>query len=86
MLNSTSNQLCLHFQSDISVAASGFHLEYKSKASAPHLSLPPTGGGRGRRGAQRETEPSPLHGEAVGALNPCLNVARTGVVQDLPVK
>lgn len=31
LLNSTSNQLCLHFQSDISVAAAGFHLEYKSK-------------------------------------------------------
>ncbi|XP_036084876.1 CUB and sushi domain-containing protein 1 isoform X1 [Rousettus aegyptiacus] len=30
LLNSTSNQLCLHFQSDISVAASGFHLEYKT--------------------------------------------------------
>lgn len=31
LLNSTSNQLYLHFQSDISVAAAGFHLEYKSK-------------------------------------------------------
>lgn len=51
LLNSTSNQLCLHFQSDISVAASGFHLEYKSKARAPHLALPPTaGGGGGLRG------------------------------------
>ncbi|XP_041910862.1 CUB and sushi domain-containing protein 1 [Arvicola amphibius] len=30
LLNSTSNQLCLHFQSDISVAAAGFHLEYKT--------------------------------------------------------
>ncbi|OWK00257.1 hypothetical protein Celaphus_00019210, partial [Cervus elaphus hippelaphus] len=29
LLNSTSNQLYLHFQSDISVAAAGFHLEYK---------------------------------------------------------
>lgn len=33
LLNSTSNQLYLHFQSDISVAAAGFHLEYKSKVS-----------------------------------------------------
>lgn len=32
LLNSTSNQLYLRFQSDISVAAAGFHLEYKSKA------------------------------------------------------
>ena len=32
LLNSSSNQLYLHFQSDISVAAAGFHLEYKSKA------------------------------------------------------
>lgn len=32
LLNSSSNQLRLHFQSDISVAAAGFHLEYKSKA------------------------------------------------------
>uniref|UniRef100_A0A3B5LXI6 Uncharacterized protein n=1 Tax=Xiphophorus couchianus TaxID=32473 RepID=A0A3B5LXI6_9TELE len=31
LLNSTSNQLLLHFQSDISVVAAGFHLEYKSK-------------------------------------------------------
>lgn len=31
LLNSTSNQLYLHFHSDISVAAAGFHLEYKSK-------------------------------------------------------
>ncbi|XP_012879669.1 PREDICTED: CUB and sushi domain-containing protein 1-like [Dipodomys ordii] len=30
LLNSTSNQLYLHFQSDISVAAAGFHLEYKT--------------------------------------------------------
>ncbi|KAF4795427.1 hypothetical protein TURU_093432 [Turdus rufiventris] len=29
LLNSTSNQLYLHFHSDISVAAAGFHLEYK---------------------------------------------------------
>lgn len=33
LLNSTSNQLLLHFQSDISVVAAGFHLEYKSKKS-----------------------------------------------------
>lgn len=32
LLNSTSNQLYLHFHSDISVAAAGFHLEYKSKS------------------------------------------------------
>eukprot|EP00062_Callorhinchus_milii_P009370 gi/632953198/ref/XP_007892273.1/ PREDICTED: CUB and sushi domain-containing protein 1 [Callorhinchus milii] len=30
LLNSTSNQLYLHFQSDISVAAAGYHLEYKT--------------------------------------------------------
>ncbi|XP_035867009.1 CUB and sushi domain-containing protein 1 [Phyllostomus discolor] len=30
LLNSSSNQLYLHFQSDISVAAAGFHLEYKT--------------------------------------------------------
>ncbi|XP_036106445.1 CUB and sushi domain-containing protein 1 [Molossus molossus] len=30
LLNSSSNQLRLHFQSDISVAAAGFHLEYKT--------------------------------------------------------
>ncbi|XP_034777574.2 CUB and sushi domain-containing protein 1-like [Acipenser ruthenus] len=30
LLNSTSNQLCLHFHSDISVAAAGFYLEYKT--------------------------------------------------------
>lgn len=33
LLNSTSNQLYLHFHSDISVAAAGFHLEYKSKTT-----------------------------------------------------
>lgn len=33
LLNSTSNQLLLHFQSDISVVAAGFHLEYKSKGT-----------------------------------------------------
>ncbi|XP_072107222.1 CUB and sushi domain-containing protein 1a [Mobula birostris] len=30
LLNSTSNQLYLHFHSDISVAAAGYHLEYKT--------------------------------------------------------
>ncbi|OWK58649.1 CUB and sushi domain-containing protein 1 [Lonchura striata] len=34
LLNSTSNQLYLHFYSDISVSAAGFHLEYKSKSSS----------------------------------------------------
>lgn len=32
LLNSTSNQLYLHFYSDISVSAAGFHLEYKSES------------------------------------------------------
>ncbi|MBZ3872256.1 CUB and sushi domain-containing protein 1 [Sciurus carolinensis] len=31
LLNSTSNQLYLHFYSDISVSAAGFHLEYKTQ-------------------------------------------------------
>lgn len=31
LLNSTSNQLYLHFHTDISVVAAGFHLEYKSQ-------------------------------------------------------
>lgn len=31
LLNSTSNQLYLHFHTDISVVAAGFHLEYKSE-------------------------------------------------------
>ncbi|KAM5163755.1 CUB and sushi domain-containing protein 1 [Mantella aurantiaca] len=30
LLNSTSNQLYLHFHTDISVSAAGFHLEYKT--------------------------------------------------------
>ena len=34
LLNSTSNQLYLHFFSDISVSAAGFRLEYKSKSEA----------------------------------------------------
>ncbi|KAB0351992.1 hypothetical protein FD754_016849, partial [Muntiacus muntjak] len=42
LLNSTSNQLYLHFQSDISVAAAGFHLEYKSKLPGrSHISCMP---------------------------------------------
>ncbi|XP_019508240.1 PREDICTED: CUB and sushi domain-containing protein 1 [Hipposideros armiger] len=47
LLNSTSNQLYLHFQSDISVAAAGFHLEYKSKVNCfcVGLSLLATCGG-----------------------------------------
>ncbi|KAG8517559.1 LOW QUALITY PROTEIN: CUB and sushi domain-containing protein 1, partial [Galemys pyrenaicus] len=43
LLNSTSNQLYLHFQSDISVAAAGFHLEYKSLAACPEPALPSNG-------------------------------------------
>lgn len=43
LLNSTSNQLYLHFYSDISVSAAGFHLEYKSKSSS---SLDPAAPGR----------------------------------------
>ncbi|KAB0373534.1 hypothetical protein FD755_015193 [Muntiacus reevesi] len=42
LLSSTSNQLYLHFQSDISVAAAGFHLEYKSKLPGrSHISCMP---------------------------------------------
>lgn len=37
LLNSTSNQLYLHFYSDISVSAAGFHLEYKSENPASQL-------------------------------------------------
>ncbi|NP_444401.2 CUB and sushi domain-containing protein 1 precursor [Mus musculus] len=45
LLNSTSNQLCLHFQSDISVAAAGFHLEYKTVglAACQEPALPSNG-------------------------------------------
>ncbi|XP_074185389.1 CUB and sushi domain-containing protein 1 isoform X1 [Rhinolophus sinicus] len=45
LLNSTSNQLYLHFQSDISVAAAGFHLEYKTVglAACPEPVLPSNG-------------------------------------------
>lgn len=38
LLNSTSNQLYLHFYSDISVSAAGFHLEYKSESPESQLS------------------------------------------------
>jgi hypothetical protein len=37
LLNSTSNQLYLHFYSDISVSAAGFHLEYKSENAGSRL-------------------------------------------------
>lgn len=37
LLNSTSNQLYLHFYSDISVSAAGFHLEYKSEGPKSQL-------------------------------------------------
>uniref|UniRef100_A0A8C8Z1I0 CUB and Sushi multiple domains 1 n=1 Tax=Prolemur simus TaxID=1328070 RepID=A0A8C8Z1I0_PROSS len=45
LLNSTSNQLYLHFQSDISVAAAGFHLEYKTVglAACQEPTLPSNG-------------------------------------------
>uniref|UniRef100_G3SQQ0 CUB and Sushi multiple domains 1 n=1 Tax=Loxodonta africana TaxID=9785 RepID=G3SQQ0_LOXAF len=45
LLNSTSNQLYLHFQSDISVAAAGFHLEYKTVglAACQEPALPSNG-------------------------------------------
>uniref|UniRef100_A0A670YQB1 CUB and Sushi multiple domains 1 n=1 Tax=Pseudonaja textilis TaxID=8673 RepID=A0A670YQB1_PSETE len=45
LLNSTSNQLYLHFHSDISVAAAGFHLEYKTVglASCPEPVIPSNG-------------------------------------------
>ncbi|KAM5264090.1 CUB and sushi domain-containing protein 1 [Ctenodactylus gundi] len=45
LLNSTSNQLYLRFQSDISVAAAGFHLEYKTVglAACPEPALPSNG-------------------------------------------
>ncbi|KAG8506888.1 CUB and sushi domain-containing protein 2 [Galemys pyrenaicus] len=59
LLNSTSNQLYLHFYSDISVSAAGFHLEYKSEkpgvqravglSSCPEPAVPSNGvkaGGR----------------------------------------
>lgn len=37
LLNSTSNQLYLHFFSDISVSAAGFRLEYKSEWKEKHF-------------------------------------------------
>ncbi|KAJ8334650.1 hypothetical protein SKAU_G00402890, partial [Synaphobranchus kaupii] len=45
LLNSTSNQLYLHFYSDISVSAAGFRLEYKtvSLTSCPEPVLPMNG-------------------------------------------
>ncbi|XP_023687916.2 CUB and sushi domain-containing protein 2 isoform X1 [Paramormyrops kingsleyae] len=45
LLNSTSNQLYLHFFSDISVSAAGFHLEYKtvSLTSCPEPQVPMNG-------------------------------------------
>ncbi|XP_042194838.1 CUB and sushi domain-containing protein 1 [Callorhinchus milii] len=45
LLNSSSNQLYLHFYSDISVSAAGFHLEYKTVGltSCPEPSIPSNG-------------------------------------------
>ncbi|MEQ2258639.1 CUB and sushi domain-containing protein 1, partial [Xenotaenia resolanae] len=45
LLNSTSNQLLLHFQSDISVVAAGFHLEYKTVGltTCPEPMIPANG-------------------------------------------
>uniref|UniRef100_A0A8C6ZD32 CUB and Sushi multiple domains 2 n=1 Tax=Nothoprocta perdicaria TaxID=30464 RepID=A0A8C6ZD32_NOTPE len=45
LLNSTSNQLYLHFYSDISVSAAGFHLEYKTVglSSCPEPPVPGNG-------------------------------------------
>ncbi|XP_016369266.1 CUB and sushi domain-containing protein 2-like, partial [Sinocyclocheilus rhinocerous] len=45
LLNSTSNQLYLHFFSDISVSAAGFRLEYKtvSLTSCPETVVPMNG-------------------------------------------
>ncbi|KAM6428143.1 CUB and sushi domain-containing protein 2 isoform 2-T3 [Liasis olivaceus] len=45
LLNSTSNQLYLHFYSDISVSAAGFHLEYKTVglSSCPEPTVPSNG-------------------------------------------
>uniref|UniRef100_A0AAQ4NQP8 CUB and Sushi multiple domains 3a n=1 Tax=Gasterosteus aculeatus aculeatus TaxID=481459 RepID=A0AAQ4NQP8_GASAC len=45
LLNSTSNNLYLTFQSDISVSAAGFHLEYTGLDSCPEP-LPPSNGQR----------------------------------------
>nr|XP_032815088.1 CUB and sushi domain-containing protein 3-like isoform X2 [Petromyzon marinus] len=45
LINSTSNQLFLHFHSDISVSAAGFHLEYTAVglASCPEPEIPSNG-------------------------------------------
>ncbi|XP_048865206.1 CUB and sushi domain-containing protein 1-like isoform X4 [Brienomyrus brachyistius] len=45
LLNSTSNQLYLHFHTDISVVAAGFHLEYKTVGltTCPEPVLPANG-------------------------------------------
>uniref|UniRef100_A0A5F8G3Y3 CUB and Sushi multiple domains 2 n=1 Tax=Monodelphis domestica TaxID=13616 RepID=A0A5F8G3Y3_MONDO len=45
LLNSTSNHLYLHFYSDISVSAAGFHLEYKTVglSSCPEPTVPSNG-------------------------------------------
>ncbi|XP_072264529.1 CUB and sushi domain-containing protein 1 [Pyxicephalus adspersus] len=45
LLNSTSNQLYLHFHTDISVSAAGFHLEYKTVGltSCPEPLVPMNG-------------------------------------------
>uniref|UniRef100_A0ABI7Z9P7 CUB and Sushi multiple domains 2 n=1 Tax=Felis catus TaxID=9685 RepID=A0ABI7Z9P7_FELCA len=51
LLNSTSNQLYLHFYSDISVSAAGFHLEYKTVglSSCPEPTVPSNGVKTGER-------------------------------------
>ncbi|CAH2222352.1 Hypothetical predicted protein [Pelobates cultripes] len=51
LLNSTSNQLYLHFFSDISVSAAGFHLEYKTVglSSCPEPAVPSNGVKSGER-------------------------------------
>ncbi|XP_038307699.1 CUB and sushi domain-containing protein 2 isoform X5 [Canis lupus familiaris] len=51
LLNSTSNQLYLHFYSDISVSAAGFHLEYKTVglSSCPEPTVPSNGVKAGER-------------------------------------
>uniref|UniRef100_A0A8C5B874 CUB and Sushi multiple domains 1 n=1 Tax=Gadus morhua TaxID=8049 RepID=A0A8C5B874_GADMO len=51
LLNSTSNQLLLHFQSDISVVAAGFHLEYKTVGltTCPEPMIPANGVKNGDR-------------------------------------
>ncbi|KAG2464901.1 CSMD1 protein, partial [Polypterus senegalus] len=43
LLNSTSNNLYLNFQSDISVSAAGFHLEYTGLDSCPEPQSPNNG-------------------------------------------